>query len=176
MADRLMVFIDGSNLYHSLRSHFGRSDLDFAKFVSCLKETRELRRTYYYGAQVDQALDPQGYKSQQRFLDSLNRVPYFEVRLGRLVYRNWPTSAPFEKGIDVRLATDMLTHAFRNNFDVALLVSADADFGDMLQAVKDLGKHVEVALFGASTSSRRLRDAADRVIPIDVAFLANCWR
>lgn len=96
--------------------------------------------------------------------------------LGHLVYRNWPSAAPYEKGIDVRLATDMLSHAFRNTFDVAMLVSGDADFADMLQAVKDQGKHVEVALLGPITSSIRLRDVADRVIKIDAGFLANCWR
>lgn len=103
-------------------------------------------------------------------------VPYFEVRLGRLVYRNWPVAPPFEKGIDVRLATDMLTHAHRGNFDVTLLVSGDSDFADVLQAVKDQGKHVEVALFGSATSSIKLRDVADRVITLDAAFLTKCWR
>lgn len=176
MSDRLMIFIDGSNLYHSLKSESGRTDIDYAKLITCLTQGRELRRTYFYGALVDQTKDPQGYRGQQRFLASLRSVPYFEVRLGHLVYRNWPNAAPYEKGIDVRLATDMLTHAFRNNFDVALLVSGDADFADMLQAVKDQGKHVEVALLGPVTSSIRLREVADRIVSVDAAFLANCWR
>lgn len=36
MSNYIMIFIDGSNLYHSLKGEFGRSDLDYAKFVSCL--------------------------------------------------------------------------------------------------------------------------------------------
>lgn len=171
-----MVFIDGSNLYHSLRNDFHRTDLDYAKFVNCLAHGREVRRTYYYCALVDQTKEPQPYRDQQRFLSILQRTPYFEVRPGRLVYRNWPSAPPIEKGVDVRLATDMLTRAFRDHYDVAVLVSGDADFADLLQAVKDQGKQVEVALFGPPTSSRQLREAADVVISLDAAFLAGCWQ
>ena len=175
MADRVMIFIDGSNLYNSLKSEFKRTDVSFAKLAECLTAGRELRRTYYYVGLIDQAKEPKPYQAQQRFLATLGNVPYFETRKGTLVYRNWPQERPIQKGVDVRLATDMLTHAFRNNFDVAILVSGDSDFADCLQVVKDQGKHVEVALFGPPTSSRRLREAADRVTTLDAKFLANCW-
>ncbi len=68
----------------------------------------------------------------------------------------------------------MLVHAVRGNYDVAVLVSGDNDFAGALQAVKDLGKNVEVALFG--NGSHTLRDVADRVVALDAAFLADCWR
>ena len=58
----------------------------------------------------------------------------------------------------------------------AILVSGDNDFSDALQAVKELGKHVEVALFGSGRSSQQLRAEADKVLVIDAAFLAKCWR
>ena len=74
----------------------------------------------------------------------------------------------------MRLATDMLTHAYRGNFDVALLVSRDNDFADVLQAVKDLGRHVEVALFGPASSSTQLRVIADKVITMDATLLKKC--
>ena len=73
------------------------------------------------------------------------------------------------------IATDMLVHAHRENYDVAVLVSADTDFADALQAVKDLGHHVEVALFNPN-GSHRLREVADRIIKIDASFLGDCWR
>ena len=57
---------------------------------------------------------------------------------------------------------------------LAILVSGDTDFADALQAVKDLGHHVEVALFDPR-GSQRLRDVADRIIRIDILFLADCW-
>lgn len=173
---RVMVFVDGSNLYHSVRSEYGRTDIDFAKLCGLLCNGRELVRGYYYNASVDQVREPARYASQQRFFDRLRRVPRIEVRLGTLVYPTaWPDAPPYEKGIDVRLATDMLTHAFKGNYDTAVLVSGDNDFADAVQAVKDLGRNVEVALFGHRNSSRRLRDVADDSIALGPPCLDNCW-
>lgn len=175
MSDRVMVFIDGSNLYHSIRGACGRTDLDFESFSQRLAGGRTLVRSYYYNAAVDQTMEPERYGNQQRFFARLRRVPRFEVKLGTLVYRNFPEVPPYEKGIDVRLATDMLTHAFRHNYDAAILVSGDNDFADAVQAVKDLRRTVEVALFGSPGSSHRLRDVADDVIALNAEFIQDCW-
>lgn len=175
MADRVMVYIDGSNLYHSLKQTAGRTDLDFHKFAKRLVGDRQLVRTYYYNAPIDQMKEPQRYKDQQRFFQALRRIDYFEVRLGRLVYRGWPSVPPYEKGVDIRLGTDMLVHGVAQNYDVAVLVSGDTDFADAVQAVKDRGLHVEAALF-SPTGSQRLRDVVDKVVPVDMSFLNDCWR
>ena len=176
MPDRVMVYIDGSNLYHSLNEAAGRTDLDFSKFSQKLVGShRQLVRTYYYNAPVDQTKEPDRYRGQQRFFQAVKRIDYFEVRLGRLVYRNWPSVPPYEKGVDIRLGTDMLVHGFARNYDVAILVSGDTDFADAVQAVKDRGLHVEVALFNPA-GSQRLRDVVDKVTPVDLSFLSDCWR
>lgn len=65
---RVMVFIDGSNLYHSLRSRFGRTALQLDAFVERLVAGRRLVRAYYYNAEFDPAREPQKYEDQQRFL------------------------------------------------------------------------------------------------------------
>lgn len=176
MAERVMVFIDGSNLYHSVKGSLGRTDLVFDVFVQKLVGERHLVRAYYYNAPVDQAKEAERYRSQQAFFYLVQHLPYFELRLGRLIYGNWPTVPPYEKGIDVKIATDMLVHGFRGNYDVVILVSGDGDFADALQAVKDLGKHVEVALFGSKWTSQHLRQVADRVISLDQDFLSGCWK
>ena len=93
-----------------------------------------------------------------------------------MIYRGGANVPPYEKGIDVKLATDMLVHGTRANYQVAVLVSGDTDFKDALQAVKDFGYHVEVALFPPGGSSQELRDVADRVIRLDESYLEGCWR
>ena len=173
--ERVMIFIDGNNLYHELKGHFGRSDLDFAKFCKKLAGNRNLVRTYYYNAPVDQTREPDRYARQQLFFRSLQRLPYFELRLGRLVYFDWPRQSPIEKGVDVKLSTDMIVHAFRNSYDTATLVSGDTDYSAALQAVKDQGKHVEVVLFGGRQTSQHLREISDRTIDIDKKYLSDCW-
>ena len=172
--ERVNVYIDGSNLYHSLRDIAKRTDLHFSKFAAKLVGTRSLVRVYYYNAPVDQTKEPQRYKDQQRFFQALRNVDYLDVRLGRLIYRNWPQLPPYEKGIDIKMASDMLVHGHRRNYDVVVLVSGDTDFVDALEAVKELGHHVEVALFDVG-GSQRLREVADRVIKIDAQFLQDCW-
>ena len=175
-SDRVMIFIDGSNMYHSLKFHCSRTDIDLEKFCNKLLDKRRLSRIYYYNARVGQKEEPLRYKDQQAFFAGVQAIPYCELRLGRLVYHNWPNSPPYEKGVDIQLAVDMLTHSFRNNFDVAILVAGDNDFVGALQSVKDNGKHTEVALFGKEQTSRQLRAVADMVITINAKLLKGCWK
>jgi len=174
--DRVMIFIDGSNLYHSLKTYFKRTDIDIGKFSQKLLEKRRLIRIYYYNARVGLKEEPERYHDQQKFFAGINAIPYCELRLGRLVYINWPNTPPYEKGVDIQLATDMLTHSFRNNYDVAILVAGDNDYVGALQAVKDNGKHIEVALFGKEQTSRQLRVVADKVLTINARLLRGCWK
>lgn len=172
-----MIFIDGSNMYHSLKAYFKRTDIDLSCFNQKILEKRRLVRMYYYNAVVGKTEEPERFKDQEKYFKSVAAIPYTELRLGRLVYTNqWPNSPPFEKGVDVQLATDMITHAFKNNYDVAILVAGDNDYVGAIQAVKDNGKHVEVALFGQERTSRQLRDVADRVITLDGRLLRGCWK
>lgn len=172
--ERVMVYIDGSNLFHSLRNVAGRVDLDFAKFAAALAGDRRLVRTYYYSAQLDQSKEPESYRGQQKLFAALRNTEYLELRLGRLVYRNWPQVSAYEKGVDIKIATDMLVHASRRLYDVAVLVSADTDFTEALQAIKEFGLHAEVALFDRR-GSQQLRHVSDRVIEVDDGFLKDCW-
>lgn len=174
--ERVMIFIDGSNMYHSLKEHFHRTDIDLGEFCKKLLSKRRLVRIYYYNARVGRKEEPERWVHQRKFFDSVAAIPYTELKLGRLVYANWPDVPPYEKGVDVQLATDMLTHAFKNNYDTAILVAGDNDFVSALQAVKDNGKHIEVALFGKEQTSLELRRVADKVIPINSRLLKDCWK
>jgi len=139
-------------------------------------DKRRLIRIYYYNAKVGLKEEPERYYDQQKFFAGVQAIPYTELRLGRLVYTNWPNSPPYEKGVDIQLATDMITHSFKNNYDVAILVAGDNDFVGALQSVKDNGKNVEVALFGKERTSMQLRKVSDRVITIDGRLLRGCWK
>lgn len=174
--ERVMIFIDGSNLYHSLKSFFNRADVDMGKLGNKLLDKRRLVRIYYYNAKVGHKEEPERYHDQQAFFASVSAIPYCELRLGRLVYNNWPNTPPYEKGVDIQLATDLITHSFKNNYEVAILVAGDNDYVGALQAVKDNGKNVEVALFGKERTSRQLRVVADKVLTMNARFLKGCWK
>jgi uncharacterized LabA/DUF88 family protein len=172
MESRVAIFIDGSNLYHALRDNFARVDLNFAAFTSKLCAGRPLFRTYYYNVLQDPAQRPEGHREQQEFLDTLRKTPYLEVRLGSTKLLQ---GVPVEKGIDIMLATDLLHFGWNDLYDAAVLVSGDGDFAYALQAVKNMGKHVEVAYF-ESNISRNLLEVADNRHLLDREFFKDIWR
>lgn len=48
----------------------------------------------------------------------------------------------YQKGVDVQLAVDLVSHAYQDNFDVAVIFSGDADLLESIKLVKVLGKKV----------------------------------
>ena len=159
LPQRVAIFIDGSNLYHSLDENCKRYDLDFGAFTTKLVKYRQLFRVYYYNALLDKVRHPQRYQDQQRFLSALYKTPYLEVRLGTSKVRG---DTAVEKGVDIMMATDMLRLAWSDIYDVAVMVTGDGDFAYAVQAVKDLGKHVEVAAFPANLAWELANVADDR--------------
>ena len=157
--ERVAIFIDGSNLYHSLQENCGRFDVDFAAFGQRLTDGRELLRIYYYNVLRDADRDPQAYQDQQKFLTALHNTPYIETRLGSSKMRGQVT---VEKGIDIMVATDLLKFAWDDLYDVAILVSGDGDFAYAVETVKNMGKHVEVAAFTPNLSQELAAAADDR--------------
>jgi uncharacterized LabA/DUF88 family protein len=171
MENRIAIFIDGSNLYHALRSNLKRHDLNFTDFTTRLCGSRRLFRIYYYNVLQDQVQWPEGYREQQEFLDILRKTPYLEVRLGSTKVAQ---GVAVEKGIDIMLATDLLYFAWNDCYDVALLVSGDSDFAYALQAVKNMGKHVEVAYFERG-GSKDLLSVADNQHLLNRSFFKGLW-
>lgn len=171
MESRVAIFIDGSNLYHALRNKFGRHDIKFNKFIEKLCGERYLLRTYYYNVLQDPNQRPDGYRDQREFLDILRKTPYLEVRLGTTKLSQ---GVPVEKGVDIMLATDLLNFAWNNLYDVAILVSGDADFAYALQTVKNMGKHIEIAYF-ESAVSKDLLDIADNRHLLDRSYFRTLW-
>jgi uncharacterized LabA/DUF88 family protein len=171
MKDRVIIFIDGSNLYHSLKNNFKRVDLNFAEFTKKLVGQRHLIRTYYYNVLQESVQRTDGAREQQDFLETLRKTPYLELRLGTTKLSQ---GVPVERGIDVTLATDLLYFASNNSYDIAILVSGDSDFGYTLQVVKNMGKHVEVAYF-ENAASRDLINSADFLHELDRKFFTGLW-
>jgi uncharacterized LabA/DUF88 family protein len=171
-SERVAIFIDGSNFYHCMKEEFGSARIDFYEFAKLLTGDRKLVRTYYYNAPVRREDGEERYQAQQRFFDALKLVPYFEVKLGRLEPRD---GTVVEKGVDIALAVDMLHFAATDVYDTAILVTGDGDFASAVQAVKNLGKHVENAFFKAG-HSKQLLDKADRFILLDRDLMGPCIR
>ena len=168
---RVAVFIDGSNLYHSLEENCKRFDVDFAAFATKLCRGRPLFRTYYYNVGRAPDRNHQAYQDQQKFLTALYNTAYLDVRLGTSKMRG---DVAVEKGVDIMLATDLLRLAWENMYDVAVLVTGDGDFAYAVKAVKDMGKHVEVAAFPSNLSPDLLQAADDREL-LTSDYFSDLW-
>lgn len=65
------------------------------------------------------------------------------------------------KRVDISLAADMLTHASRRNYEIAILVAGDEDYVPLVEAVKIEGRRVFI-WFVEDGLSPVLRHSADR--------------
>ena len=82
-------------------------------------------------------------------------------------HRIFPVSRPQEKGVDVQLAIDLVTHPISGYFDVAIVVSTDTDLRPALEWVAlhtNPGPRVELAAWRSPTSNRRIHVEAPKRI------------
>lgn len=81
------------------------------------------------------------------------------------------------KQVDISLAVDMLTHAHRKNYDLAVLVAGDEDYVPLVEAVVAEGRRV-CLWFLENGLSPLLKNAADYFFDVgsNVLFRANAER
>ena len=181
--DRVCIFIDGSNFYHALKEANLPVRVDFGKLGAKLTGTdRQLVHTYYYNTPLIRPRrdDPQydakdqRCRSQQRFFNALRFIPNLTFKPGR--FQRLPNGGQVEKGVDVMLAIDMLTLAFKDRYDVAILISSDADYKHAIEVIKfETGKFVELHQVEGSRAYD-LVTVASIYKPITAALINDCLR
>ena len=73
------------------------------------------------------------------------------------------------------LTTALVSHAYRDDYDVAFLVCGDGDYVPVVEEIKNAGKRVVVAFFGPNYGlSTDLRIAADRFVNIE-GYFRDSW-
>jgi len=180
--ERISIFIDGSNLYYSLQD-FGISKIDFQKLVNILKKDRLLVFVFYYNAPLDISIDAKKYWDQQKFFDALRRIPGFNVVLARLrKHKREDGTFKFEvKRDDICLAVDLVSGAYENLYDTALIVSGDEDFVPAIRKVQKLGKKVENIYCTYICAVRILKSIKRKLVGIKqfafkIEFKNNLWK
>lgn len=120
--------------------------IDYSKFAEYVAQKRNgyLQRIYYYTAVGD--YDKTKAAATKLFVETLNKkVPKCIAKVGYLKHigKNEKGKDIFiEKGTDVNVAVDLVTLAFSNAYDEAILFSADTDFEAAIKAVRNFGKNV----------------------------------
>jgi uncharacterized LabA/DUF88 family protein len=84
---------------------------------------------------------------------------------------------PKAKGVDITITRDLLAHAFRGNYEIAVLVAGDADYVPVMQELKRVGVMVYVWFFRhpAAGNVEAVREECDKFFNLTPLF-CRCWR
>lgn len=140
--ERVIVYVDGFNLYFGMReAGFDNSRwLNIRKLVeNLLRPEQDLIQIKYFTSRVSNS--PEKQKRQSTYIDALKsaniEIIYGNYQDGKeechRCGHQWRTAK--EKMTDVNIATSMLTDAFHDKFDMALLISGDSDLVPPIKAI-----------------------------------------
>lgn len=151
---RVGVFIDAQNLYHSAKNLYHRK-VNFGEVVRMAVGDRKLIRSIAYVIASDS-------DEEKGFFDALVKAG-IETKIKDLqVFSDGAKKADW----DVGLAIDCVKHAAK--LDVIIIISGDGDFVPAIEYMKTgFGCQVEVVSFGRS-SSGKLKEAVDMFIDLDL--------
>lgn len=149
--ERVIAYIDGFNLYFGMReAELDRCRwLDIKKLVtSLLQGNQELVDIKYFTSRVSNNPDKQ--KRQSTYIDALEsigvKVKYGNYQDGTEECKRcghlWRTAK--EKMTDVNIATAIIVDAFKNEYDMAMLISGDSDLTPPIKEVHSLFKDKRV--------------------------------
>jgi uncharacterized LabA/DUF88 family protein len=190
---RAVAFVDGQNLFHAAREAFGYTypnynALALAQAV-CTSRAWQLGQTRFYTGIPDPSDDPFWHGFWSAKLLTMSREGAY-VFSRALRYRNKTVKLPDgaiytflageEKGIDVRIALDIIRLAHRNEYDVAVVFGQDQDLSEVAEEIRfitqERGRWIKIAsAFPLSPTSRNRRgiNKTDWV-PIDRATYDSC--
>ena len=148
---RVAVFIDVQNLYHSARNLYG-ARTNFREILKLAVSQRSLIRAFAYVVRTKTG-------EEKPFFDALTklgietRVRDLQEFYGGLKKADW----------DVGITVDAIKTS--SSVDVIVLASGDGDFIQLIEYLKNQGKRTEVIAFGKSASSK-LREIVDEFIDL----------
>lgn len=154
MPERAVILVDGSNFYHRLRElHLAHLlTFDYAAFGKFLAgKARLLQSTYYIGvvrAKLDDQKGRQLMANQQKLFTSIRKQGW-NIALGDMLQTD---GTYHEKGVDVRMAVDLVAGAYEDLYDRAFLVSSDSDLIPALEKVRAKWKHITYVGFSHKPS------------------------
>jgi uncharacterized LabA/DUF88 family protein len=170
---RTVVFIDGQNMYKGAREAFGWTQkkghygnfrpLALGRLLT-KDSKRELRQVRLYQGLPDPHRDKLGNAITQRRLASWKAD---DPSLVEIVTRamKYPPPEGREKGIDVRLAIDLVSLAADNVYDLAVLASADTD---LLPAIEFVVQRAKLKMIETVTWEPIPGCEYDTAAPLDV--------
>jgi len=188
--ERVQIFIDAGNFYHLVLKKLGAGENDFsfddfANFLANGRKITSLGKRFYVGTVREQIGNPRSKKamSKQTKLFSTLKNTGWEIKTSKLRTRiekiridervaNYEElhrkgvklieiRTTREKGIDVKLATDLIVGAVDDRYDTAIVISSDSDLVPAIDWVRMKGKK-KIEYIGFSILDKRDEKASTR--------------
>ena len=160
-SQRMMIFIDARNIKSSLDTYNkeNKSSLNFGykELVDYFSSKYHIIRGYFYDGSPHISQQSDVRKAFYNFL----RKQGITMRLKELNQQH-----PTQKGVDIYLASDMISLAYENAYDIAFILSGDGDYKALIELVKSKGKKVWILSFRRSLSNA-LKECADKVFIVE---------
>lgn len=151
---RVVAFVDGQNLFHAAREAFGYTFPNYdvaclATEVCALEPGWQLSQARFYTGVPDASDNAHWSRFWAAKLSVMGRQGV-HVFARALRYRNRRVRLPDgtehtfltgeEKGIDVRLALDVIRLAHRGEYEVALIFSQDQDLSEVAEEIRVIAR------------------------------------
>jgi uncharacterized LabA/DUF88 family protein len=148
---RVGVFIDTQNLYHSARNLY-KARVNFGAVLKDAVSGRALVRAVAYVITTEAG-------DEKNFFEALGKLGIETKTKDLQIFSGGAKKADW----DVGLAVDAIKMSPR--LDSVVIVSGDGDFVPLVEYLQTVGVQVEVVSFGQSTSGR-LREAVDDFVDL----------
>ena len=150
---RVGVFIDTQNLYHSARNLY-KARVNFGAVLKEAVAGRKLVRAVAYVITSEAGAEKNFFEALEK-LGIETKTKDLQIFYGGFKKGDW----------DVGLAVDAIK--FAPKLDAVVLVAGDGDYVPMVEYIQSLGTQVEAISFGKSTSGK-LREAVDDFIDLSL--------
>ena len=148
---RVGVFIDTQNLYHSARNLY-QARVNFGAVLKDAVAGRKLVRAVAYVITTEAG-------DEKNFFEALSKLGIETKTKDLQIFAGGAKKADW----DVGLAVDAIKMSPR--LDSVVIVSGDGDFIPLVEYLQTIGVQVEVVSFGKSTSGK-LREAVDDFVDL----------
>ena len=150
---RVGVFIDTQNLYHSARNLY-QSRVNFGAVLKDAVAGRKLVRAVAYVITTEAG-------DEKNFFEALSKLGIETKTKDLQIFAGGAKKADW----DVGLAVDAIKMSPR--LDSVVIISGDGDFIPLVEYLQTIGVQVEVVSFGKSTSGK-LREAVDDFVDLSL--------
>ncbi len=145
---RIMIFFDHNNIFREFLKL--NKKFDYIKLRDLIIGDRNLVASHTFMG-IKPAKDSVTKFKKKKFFELLRKN---QINPITAIVKIRPDKTIKEKEIDIALATEMLSSAFQNKYDIAVLVSGDGDYAPVIKKILSLNKSVEIWTFKKALSYR----------------------